>query len=334
MSYVHPAWVEHQRRRWLRPDWQRWMRPDARRFERPDPAERKSFAARLVEQRQSDEEAALATAREMLRDDVARLRWLVKDLKVELATRKLQFKYSSDQARVPKGDPKGGQWTKEGGGDAAKEGDDTSTAISDEQPINSSDSETAHAVNGESGDPGIGHNNGPPLEDAPQIPQQKPATGKEKNNFIKAAARWIAGAIRVGRSVSPFIAAYEVMSWLDTDRPLIEAYQDPPKTLEELQAAVSNTSAAGYNDHHIVEKKAAKDAKFPEKMIEDSDNKVRISTLKHWELTGWYQRRNPSFRDAETGEAVSPRKYLEDKDWAERRRVGLEALRQFEILKP
>jgi hypothetical protein len=30
---------------------------------------------------------------------------------------------------------------------------------------------------------------------------------------------------------------------------------------------------------------------------------------------------------------VSPREYLQDKDWAERYRVGLEALKEFKVLK-
>ncbi len=27
MTYFHPAWLEHQRRRWLRPDADRWLKP-------------------------------------------------------------------------------------------------------------------------------------------------------------------------------------------------------------------------------------------------------------------------------------------------------------------
>lgn len=52
MSYVHPAWTEHQRQRWLRPDWHRFVKPEAPR--------RKPYAERLSEQRRDEEGNALA----------------------------------------------------------------------------------------------------------------------------------------------------------------------------------------------------------------------------------------------------------------------------------
>ncbi len=27
MTYFHPTWLEHQRKRWLRPDADRWLKP-------------------------------------------------------------------------------------------------------------------------------------------------------------------------------------------------------------------------------------------------------------------------------------------------------------------
>lgn len=122
MSYVHPAWVEHQRRRWLR--------HDAHRFARPGATQTKSYAARLIEQRHADEQAAFAAAQDALDDDLARLRWLVADLKFDLAMRRLLLKYDPDQPRVPKGKPDGGQWTQEEGDDAGKEGGDKSNEFS------------------------------------------------------------------------------------------------------------------------------------------------------------------------------------------------------------
>lgn len=38
MSYVHPAWIEYQRKRFTRHDAHRFIRPDADRFLKPDPA--------------------------------------------------------------------------------------------------------------------------------------------------------------------------------------------------------------------------------------------------------------------------------------------------------
>jgi hypothetical protein len=63
-------------------------------------------------------------------------------------------------------------------------------------------------------------------------------------------------------------------------------------------------------------------------LINGPDNLVRIPTLKHWEITGWYMTKNENFG------GLSPREYLRDKDWAERRRVGLFALIDKGVLEP
>jgi hypothetical protein len=122
MSYVNSDWSEHQRKRWLRPDWQRWVRHDAHRFAPPGSSAPESHAARLIEQRKAQEEEAAHTAQQdALREDLFRLRRELADIKLELALRRIFRKYSADQPRVPKGNTDGGQWTKEGGGDAGKD---------------------------------------------------------------------------------------------------------------------------------------------------------------------------------------------------------------------
>jgi hypothetical protein len=50
--------------------------------------------------------------------------------------------------------------------------------------------------------------------------------------------------------------------------------------------------------------------------------------MKHWQINAWYQIRDERFQ------GLSPRDYLRGKDWDERRRVGLEALTRFGVLKP
>lgn len=232
-----------------------------------------------------------------------RLKWLVAARNVEitcLGVIALWHKagFNPDQPRHPKGTPEGGQWTGSSGGQ-----------------------------------PGIGHNQGPPLEDPPEIPEIQPSTRRAVNDFLKAAARWMANALRVGAAaeIGAFVAAYQVLSWLDTDRIMFEAYQDSPKALEELQQAVSEPRF-GYNIHHVVEQTPARtgegEFKFPESTINSPDNLVRIPTLKHWEITSWYATPNPEFGD------LSPRDYLRDKDWSERVRVGHRALIDAEVLKP
>ena len=55
---------------------------------------------------------------------------------------------------------------------------------------------------------------------------------------------------------------------------------------------------------------------------------VRVPTLKHWQITGWYMFKNDTYG------GVSPRTYLRGKDWGERMRVGRDALVRNEVLKP
>lgn len=154
-----------------------------------------------------------------------------------------------------------------------------------------------------------------------------PPTAQEKNAFIKSAARWIARAARVAGPVGPFVTALEMASWLDTDRAFIDAYQDPPKTMDELQEAASNRKW-GYHRHHVAERSSALEDGFSKEEVDGPENLVRIPALKHREITGWYQKENPDFG------GVSPREYLRDKDWNERRRVGLDALIKYGVLKP
>jgi hypothetical protein len=151
-----------------------------------------------------------------------------------------------------------------------------------------------------------------------QIPKQRPPTAQERN----AVAREIARAfVKYGGH------AIEGISWLDEYELLVEAYLDPPKSLEELQHAVS-TPKKGYDLHHIVEKTSAEQDGFPRSMIDGRPNLVRISRFKHWEITGWYMRPNEDYGGR------TPRDYLRGKDWGERIKVGLKTLIRHGVLKP
>lgn len=119
----------------------------------------------------------------------------------------------------------------------------------------------------------------------------------------------------------------EAAEWLHRSYPYIQSYLDAPRTLGELRDAVSDQKR-GYDIHHIVEKTPAALAGFSNDLINSRDNLVRIPTLKHWEITGWYMAKNENFG------GLSPREYLRDKDWAERRRVGLFALIDKGVLEP
>jgi hypothetical protein len=111
MSYMHPAAVEHLRKRWTRPDAYRFARPGTP--EARPPWERVETASADV--------ALAAAEQDAFEHELLHLRWLVKSMRLELALRRFQEKYSPDQPRVPAGNSDGGQWT-DGGGSGAGRG--------------------------------------------------------------------------------------------------------------------------------------------------------------------------------------------------------------------
>jgi hypothetical protein len=152
----------------------------------------------------------------------------------------------------------------------------------------------------------------------PIIPRGRPPTATERYGIARAVARGLA------RDRGHVI---EGADWFSECEPCVEAYLDPPKTLPELQQAVS-APKPGYDIHHIVEKDSAKQDGFPPWMINGPENLVRIPRFKHWEITGWYMTGNENYG------GLSPRDYLRSKDWDERTKVGLRALIRHGVLKP
>ena len=145
----------------------------------------------------------------------------------------------------------------------------------------------------------------------------------------KVGVRWLA---RSGLLAAE-IAAPEVMIGLEIGfalaefaLPYIKAYFVPPKSLAELNQAADDPQL-GYDVHHIVEQATAATDGSERARIEGADNLTRIPTLKHWELNGWYQRSNRRLG------GLSPRSYLREKSWNERRKVGLEGLTEIGVLK-
>jgi hypothetical protein len=117
-------------------------------------------------------------------------------------------------------------------------------------------------------------------------------------------------------------------SWLWEHKEEIQSYGDGPRTLCELQDRASEPPRRGYQDHHIVEQEAARRDGFSDAVIDGRDKFVRIPTLRHDEISGWYGRNNRDFG------GKSPREYLWGKPWSERTRVGHEALVRHGVLKP
>lgn len=108
MGWMHPAAIEHQRRRLMRPDADaaRWLPPDVARLFAPlDEPEAKSAPPPMS----ADEyERELAS----IRGDYLELKAVLAVRKFERTWAAFRAKaYNPDQPRVPAGNPDGGQWT-------------------------------------------------------------------------------------------------------------------------------------------------------------------------------------------------------------------------------
>jgi hypothetical protein len=111
MTYFHPAWLEHQRRRFTRPDaWRLAPRgtPEAKPPGWLDPS---MTRVRWKEAQEKEARAQAEVAQEEFERDVLELRHDLAKLKLEYELRRFQHKYSPNQPRVPAGSPQGGQWT-------------------------------------------------------------------------------------------------------------------------------------------------------------------------------------------------------------------------------
>jgi hypothetical protein len=241
----------------------------------------------------TNSEIARHRAIAVIEANILELNWLAAATRFEIALhrhdRALKYGFNSDQPRVPSGNPDGGQWTEEGGGSSAQ----GRTRLAGENPSG----------------------------DTPELPKERPPTSQQRSAALKAVARLLG---RFGGSIGTII---ELGSWAFKYSPLVEAYNDPPKSLEELQQAVSSP-ALGYDIHHIVEQTQARLDGYPREMIDGPDNLARIPTMKHWDINSWYQTENPQFN------WQTPREYLVDKSWDERTRVGLKALVEHGVLRP
>lgn len=267
--------------------------------------------------------AEIASVRRELAEIVQEARNLFRELPLLVRSELWKAGFNPNEPRVPAGNPDGGRWTSDGGNSNASD----RRVLSDATPDNNWIPGAAYAANDP---PGIGHNQGPPFEEPPEIPPKVLATRQDVNDFLKAAAYWLEEASVVDkRDATLFFFALMATGWLaDKYLPYIITYQDPPRTLQELQQAASLPKIEYYNDHHLVEQTAAENDGFPRNMIDAPENLVRIPTLKHWLITGWYQIPNPEF------DWLSPREYLRGKSWEERVRVGEDALIEFGVLKP
>lgn len=153
----------------------------------------------------------------------------------------VERKYSPNQPRVPAGNPDGGQWT-----DGSIAG---STALFQIKPREIDNTENVQLA----GDPpGIGHNQGPPLE-PPKIPKARPSTSDVRMDIVWQVTEWFGKIGRASPLVGALFEANEQAEWFANYEAMTRTYHDPPETLDQLQQNALKPREPGYQDHHIEE---------------------------------------------------------------------------------
>jgi hypothetical protein len=250
---------------------------------------------------------------------LSRLSYHAAALHVLLAGRRIQWllrkaNFHPDEPRVPAGNPDGGQWTTIGGGSYRLPSGARVTRIGDRPHV----FRLRPGMLGEDDDLSG-------FEDYPDIPIARPHHVTDRHSIVQRIpmAPFVGGpAGTLPRKLEEIGAP----AWLREYYPHLDAYTQGPKSLSELQTG-AQSSRLGYDVHHIVEKSSALEDGFPKSLVNGPDNLVSVPRFKHWKITGWYQTRDENFRWA------SPRELLRHNSWGERYKVGLYALRKFEVLK-
>ena len=116
MTYFHPAWLEHQRKRYLRADAYRFAAPGTPEAKPPGWLDPSMTRVRLKEAQEEEARRQIEAARDEFEREVLALRHDFAKLKLEYELCRFQRKYSRNQPRVPAGNSDGGQWTSGGGG--------------------------------------------------------------------------------------------------------------------------------------------------------------------------------------------------------------------------
>ncbi|ARQ00939.1 hypothetical protein [Pseudorhodoplanes sinuspersici] len=280
-----------------------------------------------------------------IRSELVRLKWHVAASRFQVALRRhalaLKAGFNPDQPRVPADNANGGQWTSGGAGGGGVSvrfplavGDDAGLGIFGEEGAFEDFYGYEDFI--DFGELGVFDDDGltdfsdarrrpplPPIENPLAIPSIPPEARQHINQIAREVAR------------SPYLTIYYFTTiteiaehWLNELHWEIKANQDPPKTLGELYEAMSQPDKRGYDRHHIVEQTAARNQGFPDSRINGQDNLVLIPRYRHEQINSWYQRPNKEF------DGLTPRQYLQGKSWDDHRRVGLDAMRLFGILKP
>jgi hypothetical protein len=230
------------------------------------------------------------------RSEVLDLRCKIAGLLVQRALLRLALKaYNPDQPRVPSGSPQGGRWTSGGGAGGVADGQTADDGPPLDVPV-----QLAGDI---------------PQNDPPEIPEERPPTPSERGGILRQLAS----------GPSNWMYLLTLPQWLHAYLPSIISYNDPPRSLEELQQNVLNPQP-GYQIHHIVEQASAEEDGFSRSQIDAPENLARIPTIRHWNINAWYQRSNDDL------DGLSPREFLRGRSWEDRYAIGLHALTIFGVL--
>jgi hypothetical protein len=265
--------------------------------------------------------------------------------------RLIKADFDPDEPRIPQGEPGAGEWTYGDDGDADEPGvaptsaSDNAGGGREGDGGGGGDDSTAETTSsgssgtGEGAPPPDGRGDqSPPIESAPEIPAERPATPQARNSVVRRTAEWLRQAAALGAAfasdtrVRAVLSAIEATAWIVEYWPEIQSYLDAPKSLEELQDAVDEPRS-GYQIHHIVEGQYQSDnaesnaQRFGRDLLESGDNLVLIPRWTHVEISAWYSTPN----DEEYG-GQSPRDYLRGKSWEEQYNLGIQKLRDFGVL--
>lgn len=187
--------------------------------------------------------------------------------------------FDPNQPRVPAGSREGGRWTRTGGATRVAQ----AQSGKPKKPPQKKPEKPKLKLPA----PREPQRGGPPLEPPPQIPKQRPPTNKERISVARRVARWLTVAV-AGRHIRAAVFVKEVLEetgWMDEFRGFVQSAFDPPKSLEQLQKEAFEP-APGYDIHHIVEQMPARNAGFPDSLINAPENRVRIPRIRHWRSTG------------------------------------------------
>ncbi|MBN9147602.1 MAG: hypothetical protein ABS35_43830 [Kaistia sp. SCN 65-12] len=156
-----------------------------------------------------------------------------------------------------------------------------------------------------------------PDDGPPPLPPKRPETTEGRMKFVRQAVRWLRVVGRLSPAADIFIGALDQAEDLKRLTDMIKTANDPPATLEELQARAQMPPEAGYEDHHIVGQFAQNRLQFGDQRIDSVENTVRIPKVRHLDINGWYSTPNAKY------DGVSPRDYLRGKSWGEQMQIGL-----------